>query len=103
MNLYVELARTLIARLERYCVIIIPGPNGTVSFFVPSQGELGRPKAEGSYIQGTQDGSIRELQLLIRSSLQLKQAVIDEISSRGCLADRGSRDPRPDLVEEPTT
>ena len=103
MNIYVELARTLIARLERYCVIIIPGPNGTLSFFVPSQGELGRPKAEGPYIQGTQDGSIREIQLLIRSSLQLKQAVIDEISSRGCLAEGGSPDPRPSFVDEPST
>ena len=103
MNFYVELARTLIARLESYCVTIIPGPNGTVSFFVPSPGELGRPKAEGPYIQGTQDGSIRELQLLIRSSLQLKQAVIDEISSRGCLAEGGSHEFRPYFVDEPST
>ena len=103
MNLYVELARTLIARLETYCVAIIPRPNGTVSFFVPSPGELGRPKADGPYIQGTQDGSIRELQLLIRSSPQLKQAVIDEISCRESLADGGSHELRAYFVDEPST
>ncbi|GLV24717.1 hypothetical protein [Sphingobium sp. TomTYG45] len=92
MNLYADLARTMIARLETYRVAIIPKPDGTVSFFVPSPGEFGRPKADGAYIQGTQDGSIRELQLLIRSSPQLKQAVIDEISCRGSLADEGSHD-----------
>lgn len=84
MTSYTDLARTIIARLEAYCVTIIPRANGTISFFVPSPGFLGRPSVDSEYIQGTQDGSIRELQFLIRSSPQLKRAVIDMIS---CISD----------------
>ena len=80
MDTYTDLARTVIARLRAFCVTIIPRQNGTISFFVPSPGALERPSADCEYVQGMQDGSIRELQYLIRSSPRLKRAVIEEIS-----------------------
>lgn len=77
------LARLLMERLAHYGVQILTNGSGAICFFVPSPGQVGRPWADGEYVHGLEDGAIRELQQLIRSSPLLTQAILEEVAITG--------------------
>ena len=74
------LARLLMERLAHYGVQILTNENGALCFFVPSPGHVGRSWVSGEYAQGLEDGAIRELQQLVRSSPMLAQAILEELT-----------------------
>lgn len=77
------LARLLMERLAHYGVQILTNDSGAICFFVPSPGHVGRPWAEGEYAHGLEDGAIRELQQLVRSSPLLTEAILEEVAITG--------------------
>lgn len=77
------LARLLMERLAHYGVQILTNDSGAICFFVPSPGHVRRPWADGEYAHGLEDGAIRELQQLVRSSPLLAQAILEEVAITG--------------------
>ncbi|BAV65052.1 hypothetical protein [Sphingobium cloacae] len=69
-------AAAVVHRLRRFKIEIrITG--GKLEFLVPAQGALGRPKANGEYAAGHDDGAARELMELIRELPALQQAIVE--------------------------
>lgn len=77
------IAALVMERLAHYGVQILTNENGAICFFVPSPGHVGRPWADGEYAQGLEDGAIRELQKLVRSSPTLTQEILEELTISG--------------------
>lgn len=76
MELDQIIAQAIVKRLRHHSVQILAGDRDNVCFFVPSPGSLGRNPAADDYDQGLEDGAIRELQQIIRSSPEIKQAIL---------------------------
>ena len=76
-------AALLMERLAHYGVQILINNNGALCFFVPSPGYFDRPRAKSEYAQGMEDGAIRELQRLARSSRSLAEAILEELEMCG--------------------
>jgi len=83
METHRTLAALLMERLAHYGVQILTNENGAICFFAPSPGHVGRPWAQSEYAQGLEDGAIRELQKLVRSSHALTEAILEELALSG--------------------
>jgi hypothetical protein len=84
MLLEQSIAKLLIGRLDHHGVEILRSNRGDLRFFTPPDKYHHLHAARTDYVRGQAEGAIRELQLLIRSSPHLMQAVLDQIS---CSAD----------------